>query len=131
MSKARRRKHPAEEPEREERIINDIIVDAHGEEERAMGWYYYLQDRIVFPFSAVCDIERETSPLAEGDTVKALGMAGEEVCGREIFVRIAHTGKKRDMAVPLMQLVPSDDVDDDTREAIEDWRYWMNMGYDF
>jgi hypothetical protein len=131
MSKAIRRKHPAEESEREERIINDIIVDTHGEEERAMGWYYYLQDKIVFPFSAVCDIERETSPLAEGDRVKALGMAGEEVCGREIFVRIAHAGKKGDMAVPLMQLVPSDDVDDDTREAIEDWRYWMNMGYDF
>ena len=26
------------------------IVDANGPEEQAMGWYYYLDDRIRFPF---------------------------------------------------------------------------------
>jgi len=33
-----------EEKDREERIIMEIIVDAYDEEERAMGWYYYLED---------------------------------------------------------------------------------------
>jgi Calcium binding len=37
---------------REERIENEIVVDAYGPEERAMGWYYYLEDKIHFPFQA-------------------------------------------------------------------------------
>jgi len=32
----------------------DAIVDAYGPEERATGWYYYLDDRIIFPFDAIC-----------------------------------------------------------------------------
>ena len=34
--------------EREERITMEIVVDAYGSEEQAMGWYYYLQDTIHF-----------------------------------------------------------------------------------
>jgi len=33
-------------PTREDRIENEIVVDAYGAEERAMGWYYYLEDKI-------------------------------------------------------------------------------------
>jgi hypothetical protein len=32
--------------ERENRIEEDIIVDAYGPEEQAMGWYYYLQEKL-------------------------------------------------------------------------------------
>ena len=32
---------PADE-EREQRIMMEIIADANGPEEQAMGWYYYL-----------------------------------------------------------------------------------------
>ena len=39
---------------REERIHKEAVVDAYGPEERAMGWYYYLDDKISFPFSAEC-----------------------------------------------------------------------------
>ena len=28
----------------------EAIVDANGPEEQAMGWYYYLEDKISFPF---------------------------------------------------------------------------------
>jgi hypothetical protein len=37
---------------REERIIMEVIVDCYDEQEQAMGWYYYLNDRIDFPFKA-------------------------------------------------------------------------------
>jgi Calcium binding len=37
---------------REQRIENEIVVDAYGPEERALGWYYYLEDKIHFPFQA-------------------------------------------------------------------------------
>ena len=35
---------------RENRIIDEIIVDAYDAEEQAMGWYYYLEETITFPF---------------------------------------------------------------------------------
>lgn len=38
---------------RENRIDYEIVVDAYDESERAMGWYYYLQDKIIFPFLAI------------------------------------------------------------------------------
>jgi hypothetical protein len=46
---------PREEA-REQRIANEIIVDAYGPEEQAMGWYYYLQERLVFPFQGMIPI---------------------------------------------------------------------------
>ena len=39
---------------REERIHDQVIVDAYGPEEQALGWYYYLESKIQFPFSARC-----------------------------------------------------------------------------
>jgi hypothetical protein len=48
--------------EREDRIHNEIIVDANGPEEQAMGWYCYLQESLT-PFSATCIEERDISPL--------------------------------------------------------------------
>ena len=46
--------------EREERIMMEVVVDAYGPEERAMGWYYYLQDTMQFPFTATCTLEEIT-----------------------------------------------------------------------
>ena len=43
---------PKRDPAREERIHEEIIVDAYGAEEQAMGWYYYLEDKIRFPLRA-------------------------------------------------------------------------------
>jgi hypothetical protein len=37
---------PQTDPVREERIQNKVVVDAYGPEEQAMGWYYYLEDKI-------------------------------------------------------------------------------------
>ncbi len=36
--------------EREERITMEIIVDCYGPEEQAIGWYYYLEDKLSVPF---------------------------------------------------------------------------------
>ena len=48
----------------------EIIVDAYGPEEQAMGWYYYLEDKIRFPFHAKCIASVPTSPLRKGESVE-------------------------------------------------------------
>jgi hypothetical protein len=40
----------------------EIIVDAYGGEEQALGWYYYLDDRFSFPSSPGA-LPREQYPL--------------------------------------------------------------------
>ena len=113
---------------REYRINMEIVVDAYGPEEQAMGWYSYLDDTLKFPFSARCIAQRTISPLEPGDEVEVVGMAPAEECDHEMFVLIQW--KSRQLAVPLMQL-EGIQVDEETRQAIEDWHYWVNRGYEF
>jgi len=123
------REHLKEDKKREERIMMEIIVDAYTPEEQAMGWYYYLEEKIQFPILATCREERETSPLEKGDEVEIISLAPEEECDHEMFVRI-RWGRKG-LAVPLTQLKPAGKVDNETRQAIEDWHYWLARGYEF
>jgi hypothetical protein len=38
----------------ENRLHNEIIVDAYRPEEQAISWYYYLDEHLQFPFKALC-----------------------------------------------------------------------------
>ena len=86
MAKSKKPKKPKRDEDREERISMEIVVDAHDEEERAMGWYCYLQDVMSFPFLTRCTTERAISPLRVGDEVEVVGMAPENECEREMLV---------------------------------------------
>lgn len=115
-------------PEREERIEMEVVVDAYDEVERALGWYYYLKDTLCFPFSAKCIDKRAISPLRVKDEVEVLDMAKEDECEHEMFVVIRW--EKEGLAVPLSQLKPIH-VDAETKQAIEDWHYWVKQGCSF
>jgi hypothetical protein len=113
---------------RENRISMEIIVDAYDESERAMGWYYYLESQLQFPFTAKCVAQRIVSPLEVGDEVEVIGMPPESECEHEMFVTIEWG--KRGLAVPLSQL-EGIKVDKDTKQGIGDWHYWVKKGYQF
>ena len=81
----------AKDEEREERIHMEIIVDAYDPEEQAMGWYYYLEGTMQFPFSARCVSQRAISPLESGEEVEVVGMAPVEECDHEMFVMVTWT----------------------------------------
>lgn len=115
-----------QDAEREERITMEIVVDAYEPQEQAMGWYYYLQDTMQFPFTAVSISKRRGSLVEESVTVT--GMAPEEECEREMFVEIDYDGDT--LAVPLIQL-EAKEADAETQQAIADWHYWVNQGYEF
>ncbi len=93
-----------------------------------MGWYYYLEDKLEFPFKTKCIRERPISPLKKGETVDVISMAPEEECQHDMFVQVRWEGRK--LAVPLAQL-KGVSVGEDTKEAVEDWHYWTVIGYQF
>ena len=116
---------------REQRIVDEILIDAYGPEEQAMGWYYYLESKLRFPFPARCRAARAISPLRPDERVTVSAMAPEEECQHEMFVQIRW--QDRLLAVPLAQLEVRGmrAVDARTRDAVADWHYWLEQGYEF
>lgn len=119
---------PKKDPKRERRITMEIIVDAYDPEEQATGWYYYLEEKLQFPFTATCIAERAVSPLRKGDEVEVLEMAPEDECRHEMFVGIR--AERRPLGVPLSQLKPINHTEKETKEAVADWHYWVAQGYE-
>lgn len=56
-------------------------------------------------------------------------MAPEGECLREMFVEIPWE-HKRTLAVPLSQLRVVHG-EEETAQAVEDWHYWVEIGYEF
>jgi hypothetical protein len=81
-----------------------------------------------FPFTATCIKRRATSPFKIGESLSATGLAPEEDCMSEIIVITKYYGRAQ--GVPLAQLRPRK-VDPTTKQAIEDWHYWVAMGYQY
>jgi hypothetical protein len=111
---------------RENRIIDEILVDAYSPEEWAVAWYSYLEDKLSFPFRAECIAVLASSPLRRGEMVEVVGLAAEDDCRSQMLVLIQFGGRK--MGVPLAQLEPIG-VDAGARQALDDWRYWVGAGY--
>lgn len=113
---------------REHRIAMEAVVDAYDEIERAMGWYYYLEEKLTVPFKARCTAKQAISPLKIGEEVDVLAMAPEEECESEMFVTIDYGSDS--LAVPLAQLECLS-TNEETLEAVSDWHYWVAQGYQF
>jgi hypothetical protein len=122
-------KRPSENKEREDRFMEEVVVDAYGEEERAMGWYYYAADNITFPFKAQCSAKRAASPLKIGEAIEVTSMADADDCAHELMVLIKWHGEK--LAVPLSQLEAPVQSKKLIRQVLADWHYWVARGYCF
>ena len=108
--------------DREQRISNQIIVDSYTGEEERMGWYGYLEENLNMPFQALWD----------GENVEVLAMSNEEDCEQEMKVEIRYTeGQSQDIFPVSLSEIDPVDTDETTTEAISDWKYWVERGYDF
>lgn len=113
---------------REDRIIMSVVVDAYDEMERAMGWYYYLEDSLNFPFEA----QWSNSSSDSGTKVRVVGMPPEDECMEDMLVEVAYQedGVEDVLTVSLGEIQPLI-KDAATQEAIADWHYWLARGYEF
>ncbi|MEA5568837.1 calcium-binding protein [Anabaena sp. UHCC 0399] len=117
---------------RENRIEQEIIVDAEDKEDRAMGWYYYLDDTLDFPFMGKWKKKSRKTSTIEEKPVEVLGMAPEDDCLKDMYVEVAYIGgKEDDVHSAKLSDIEAVDADGDTQEAIADWMYWLARGYKF
>ncbi len=117
---------PRKDEVRERRITMEIVVDAYTEDECVAGWHCYLEENLEFAFTARCVSESPLSPLLAGDEVEVIQMAPIEDCEDGMMVEAEWL--EDDLILPLEQL-EGIGVGERTREAIEDWRYWVARGY--
>lgn len=119
------------DPIREKRIDYEIVVDAYDAEEKAIGWYYYLADKISFPFLAKWKkTNKKTGAIAEKE-VEVIDMASADDCERSMYVEVAYIDEKDDTFTAKLSDIEAIAPDADTAEAISDWKYWVDMGYEF
>lgn len=121
---------------REERITMEIVVDAYTSEEQVLGWYYYLEKTLQFPFTAIYMVKRRGFPTKEEKPVKVVGMASEEECENEMFVEVEWDGDVLPILLEELTFKSGDgalseEMAAKTQESIEDWHYWVNRGYTF
>jgi len=105
------------------------VVDAYGPEEQLMGWYYYLENELTFPFRARCVRKRAKSALKQNEYYLITRMADEDECDADLYVMAQFDDDE--LAVPLSQLEPEGDINEEAQEALLDWKYWCDRGYRF
>ncbi|MEZ4668181.1 MAG: calcium-binding protein [Anaerolineae bacterium] len=89
---------------RERRIQDEAIVDAYGSQEQALGWYYYLEEQIIFPFKTPCTYSHKAITFKVAELVKVLVMAGKDDCTSDMIVIVQF--QARTLGVPVAQLEP-------------------------
>src|SRR5258706_2453051 len=98
------RNRPKVDPDREERITMEVVVDAYDASERATGWFAYLERAMEFPFTARCTERRAIFPLLPGGEIQVVSMAPPDQGSHQKFVMIRW--EHGDPGVPLSPLVP-------------------------
>jgi hypothetical protein len=109
---------------RERRIEQEIVVDTCDPNEQAMGWYRHLEDARL---SVHGPVHRSSGQLAAAG--RRRGRRGRDDPGggmrHEMFVLIRW--ERGTLGVPLSQLDAATG-DAGTREAVQDWRSWVERG---
>jgi hypothetical protein len=118
---------------RENRIKTEILADAEDKEDRAMGWYYYLDDTLNFPFNAKWTKKgRGKSASPQEKEIEVLSMASEDECLRDMIVEVVEKdGSDEDVFTAKLSELKEIDGDEETKEAFDDWLYWLARGYKF
>jgi len=93
-----------------------------------MGWYYYLERALSFPFKARCSSVRKTSPLTLGAAVHVVSLADEGDCMKEVLVNIEYGHGI--VSVPLAQL-SCVTRRGSTLRGVADRHYWVARGYEY
>ncbi len=99
----------------EDRISMEIIVDCYEPEEVAMGWYYYLESKLNFPFIAASTVGKSELTI--------IGLADEEDCLSHMYVLVDLNGDD-EFLFPLENIAPINATAEES-QAIADWKYWV------
>ena len=108
--------------ERDHRIHDEIIVDAYGEEEQAMSWYYYMEENLDFPMQAKIKL-RLRGGKTEEKTVKIVEVDPKSETSLTLRLGITEGKSDRVQYISPFDIV-SINTSDENLEILNDWLYW-------
>ena len=107
---------------RDHRIHDEIIVDAYGDGEQAMSWYYYMEENMKFPMEAKVKL-RLRGGKTEEKAVKIVEVDPKSETSLTLRLGIAEGKSER-----VQYISPADILSIQTTEEIleilNDWLYW-------
>ena len=119
------------EAEMNEIITNEIVVDAKDADDVAMGWLYYMQAELLFPFEAKMEVKNrnEEKSVVRIDVLD-LSPDNENNNSPEVILEVSEKGSERVMDVRISKL---QDVkaDESTKNAVAIWKYWKSGKFRF
>jgi len=105
-------------------IMLEIVVDAKDDEDVAMGWFYYMQDELEFPFEAEMESKnrRGEKSVIQID-VLGLSSSNENNNSPEVILEVSEKGSERviDVGISKLQNVKGDES---TENAVAIWKHW-------
>ncbi len=108
-------------------IEDEIVVDANGDDEVYIGWYYFMVESLEFPFKAIATIKKRNG-ITEEHTVEVVEDAtdGERFKCQAFYVNVDYEGVM--MKVEVADLKPIN-ASEETLKAITVWQYGKENGY--
>ncbi len=115
----------SKDKEREHRILYEVIVDAYGEEEQLMGWFYYFQDNLEFPIKATVRFRLRGG----GEEIKKVKIVEVNTKNKnEWTIRLGIVeGKSERIQTISPEEIKSIDTSPENLEIINDWLYWHDF----
>jgi Calcium binding len=110
--------------ERENRILDEVIVDANGDEERNIGWYYYFEEGLKFPINATIKLALCGGKLEE-KKVKIVEVKPDNE-DKPMQLGIVE-GKSERVQYISPEAIVSVKTSDENLEILNDWLYWHNF----
>lgn len=111
----------------QKRIDYEVIVDCYDDMEVRLSWFTHMENWLQFPFSAFTDIKKRDASFKR-KKIDVLEMASDENFGQDIMLEAAYT--EYIFLVPMLKLIDIE-AEEETLEAIEDWKYWRKENRHF
>ncbi len=105
------------------KIDYEIIVDCYDEYEVSMGWYYFMEETLEFPFTAIAQVKKRDGSQ-DKQQVEITGLSSDEegFIHQDFLLEMEIGG----LLVPVAYSKLSDiQADASTIEAFEIWDYWV------
>lgn len=109
--------------ERESKIYSEIVVDAYNDEEVNTSWYYYFEENMEFPVSAVVKLKKRNGQY-ENVEVMLVEVASE--VDKELMFGLVLTMKGYVFPISPKDIV-SVDTSEENREMLNDWLFWNRL----
>ena len=106
------------------KIDYEIIVDCYDEYEVSMGWYYFMEETIEFPFRATAKLKKLNGSIEQKE-IEIIGLASDE----EGFIKNdfdleieagEHVGTIAYSKLSSVKASP------ETMEAFTIWNHWVS-----